>query len=572
MKNQAQIELIKEQLRAKDRELKRVGTLQTRNDQRIQKVLALNEQKILDLKVVIDDQEEKIKYNSMLANRPSTETKGDDKGKDKDKSEGKTVKTEDGGQVQVKEVTKEVLIQDPKLQREVNELRKKNRELKKKVSEENKSLKKLDKEKNILIKEFKKQKISNENKVSKLHKKLMTIEELTEQSEIKNKELQQENEDLSKEKEEASKSSSKLEHEKSMLVKQIKKIKEDPGEIREMKERIKELQDKIEESYERSSEMVTEKQELIESYEKMLFVDGAPLAPGGKRQLPSEIIKELKAELGELKFEKEKAEQNLIKVKKDAETRIIAERKKMEDQLAERLKELKLEKAKTMEFANAVMEEDSVGNWIITYADMVTLLLTFFILYYSIASVNMQKFKEAILGDESASIGMLEMLDSVEIKKNIESLTPTKSKDILTEIKDVAEEKSETIDVATDQSKIIVRVPGNSLFESADAFLVKEARVVLDEIVQIIKSYPQYKTHIQGHTDDIPISTERFPTNWELSAARATAVLRYFIDKGIDPLKVTATGYADLFPLFTNETEIGRSKNRRVEFVLEKEK
>jgi chemotaxis protein MotB len=184
----------------------------------------------------------------------------------------------------------------------------------------------------------------------------------------------------------------------------------------------------------------------------------------------------------------------------------------------------------------------------------------------------MQKFKEAILGDESASIGMLEMLDSIEIKENIESLTPTKSKDILTEIKDVAEEKSETIDVATDQSKIIVRVPGNSLFESADAFLVKDARETLDEIVQIIKTYPQYKTHIQGHTDDIPISTERFPTNWELSAARATAVLRYFIDKGIDPLKVTATGYADLFPLFTNETEIGRSKNRRVEFVLEKEK
>ena len=571
MKNQGQIELIKEQLRAKDRELKRVGTLQSRNDQRIQKVLALNEQKIIDLKEVINDQEEKIKYNSMLANRPVTESKEIDK--EKGDSKDSKVAEGGGGTTQVKEVTKEVLIQDPKLQREVNELRKKNRELKKKVSDENKSRKKLDKEKSILIKEFKKQKISTENKVSKLHKKLMTIEELTEKSEQKNKELKEENEELFKEKEEVSKSSSKLEHEKSMLVKQIKKIKEDPSEIREMKERIKELQNKIEESYDRSSEMISEKQELIESYEKMLFVDGdSSLTPGGKRQLPSEIIKELKAELGELKFEKEKAEQTLIKVKKEAEERIILERKKMEDQLAERLKELKIEKAKTMEFANAVMEEDAVGNWIITYADMVTLLLTFFILYYSIASVNMQKFKEAILGDESASIGMLEMLDSIEIKENIESLTPTKSKDILTEIQDVAEEKSETIDVATDQSKIIVRVPGNSLFESADAFLVKEARETLDEIVQIIKTYPQYKTHIQGHTDDVPISTERFPTNWELSAARATAVLRYFIDKGIDPLKVTATGYADLFPLFTNETEIGRSKNRRVEFVLEKEK
>jgi chemotaxis protein MotB len=184
----------------------------------------------------------------------------------------------------------------------------------------------------------------------------------------------------------------------------------------------------------------------------------------------------------------------------------------------------------------------------------------------------MQKFKEAILGEKSASIGMLEMLDSIEIKKEIQSLTEKNSRDILSKMKDVAEEKSETINVGTDKAKIIVRIPGNSLFESSDAFLVKEARVILDEIVNIIKAYPQYNTHIQGHTDDIPISTERFPTNWELSAARATAVLRYFIDRGIDPLKVTATGYADLFPLFINETEIGRSKNRRVEFVLEKEK
>ena len=162
MKNQGQIELIKEQLRAKDRELKRVGTLQSRNDQRIQKVLALNEQKIIDLKEVINDQEEKIKYNSMLANRPVTESKEIDK--EKGDSKDSKVAEGGGGTTQVKEVTKEVLIQDPKLQREVNELRKKNRELKKKVSDENKSRKKLDKEKSILIKEFKKQKINSNHR------------------------------------------------------------------------------------------------------------------------------------------------------------------------------------------------------------------------------------------------------------------------------------------------------------------------------------------------------------------------------------------------------------------------
>lgn len=92
-------------------------------------------------------------------------------------------------------------------------------------------------------------------------------------------------------------------------------------------------------------------------------------------------------------------------------------------------------------------------------------------------------------------------------------MTPTKSKDILTEIKDLAEEKSETFYVAKDQSKIIVIVTGNSLFDSAGVYLAKEACENLDEIVQIFKTYPQYKIHLQGDTDDVPNSTERFSTN-----------------------------------------------------------
>jgi chemotaxis protein MotB len=569
MKNQNQIALIKEQLRAKDRELKNVSSLLGRNDQRFQKILALNEQKINELEKIKTDQEEEIKNNLTLG----IKTEKKDGGEEKEESKSSVKEKEDsGGQVQVEEI----IIQDPKLQQEVNDLRTKNRDLKKKIDEENKNRKKLDKEKSILIKQFKKQKITNDSKVIKLHKKLITIEELTEKSENNNQELRQENDELSKEKEEASKSSSKLEHEKSMMVEQIKKIKEvkeDPGQIREMKEQVKLLQGKIEESHKRSSEMITEKEDLIESYEKMLFVEGQDKStPGEKPLLIKEVVKELKDELGTLKDEKEKAEQNLIKIKKEVEAKVNAERRKIEEKYAEHLKDLQGVKSKANEFSNEVMEEDASGGWITTFADMVTLLLTFFILMYSLSSTNLQQFQELLLGEESASIGMLELLDSIEIKQNIESLTATKSKDILTEIKEVAEEKSEKIDVATDKSKIIVRVSGNSLFESGDSFLVKDARIVLDEIVQILKSYPQYKTNIQGHTDDIPISTERFPTNWELSAARATAVLRFFIDKGIDPLKVTATGYADLFPLFTNETEFGRSKNRRVEFVLEKEK
>jgi chemotaxis protein MotB len=80
-----------------------------------------------------------------------------------------------------------------------------------------------------------------------------------------------------------------------------------------------------------------------------------------------------------------------------------------------------------------------------------------------------------------------------------------------------------------------------------------------------------HKINIRGHTDDNSVFSERFPTNWELSSSRATAVLRHFIDKGIDPERITATGFADTFPLVSNVTEAGRAKNRRVEIGLEKQ-
>jgi chemotaxis protein MotB len=132
---------------------------------------------------------------------------------------------------------------------------------------------------------------------------------------------------------------------------------------------------------------------------------------------------------------------------------------------------------------------------------------------------------------------------------------------------------NEIMDVSTDRTKIVVRIPGGSLFEpgSADLVLAK-SKPVLDEIVRLLESYPRYRISVQGHTDDTPISTDRFPSNWELSSARATAVLRYFIDKNINPKRLTATGYADIFPIASNDSELGQATNRRVEFVLEKEK
>ena len=127
-----------------------------------------------------------------------------------------------------------------------------------------------------------------------------------------------------------------------------------------------------------------------------------------------------------------------------------------------------------------------------------------------------------------------------------------------------------SLESGNNSSRVVLRIPGRTLFKPGSADLDKAGWPALTKVAEILKNYPNYKINIQGHTDDYPISSESFPTNWELSAVRATAVLRFLNDKGIDPKNMTATGYADTFPLGPNTTVEERSKNRRVEFVLEK--
>jgi chemotaxis protein MotB len=248
---------------------------------------------------------------------------------------------------------------------------------------------------------------------------------------------------------------------------------------------------------------------------------------------------------------------------------------------------------------SGLLEEESVGGWLVTYADLMTLLLTFFILLFSISSMNLEKFKQALaaiqvsLGEERPPVQLLDIIDEPmdlvaltagadesetpeQEKKHeiaLENLIGLKSKDIYRDVQRLIhkQEVGDHIMVALDGSKIVIRVTGKALFASGIAILNSEATPILNDITQIIEQYPEYRLRIEGHSDDIPISTPQFPSNWELSAVRATTVLRYLIEKGIDPHRLTATGYGSLLPLVPNTTEANRGRNRRVEFVLEKE-
>ena len=381
------------------------------------------------------------------------------------------------------------------------------------------------------------------------------------------KKLKLKNQALEERVEEQGSKTAQNDKEKELLTQEIQRLRKQPDAATEMKKKVKAQEKKHKESLDSYEKIIKEKTELINSYEKVMYDNKGE---DGQTKLPSEIIKELKADVAELEKDKEEIEQKLIEEKKEFANKLSKEIEKLEEEWQDKLKKFRSAKANISNFGDQIMEDEGAPLWMVTYADMVTLVMTFFILYYSIASMNMQKFKEAIIGEEQASIGLLELLDSAEIKESIQNLTSQKSDDILSEMSKAAEDSE--MDVETSDAKVVVRVPGASLFKPGQADLQLSARPVLDEVIRVVNKYPNYKIHIQGHTDDEPISTERFPTNWELSAARATAVLRYFIDKGAEPERMTATGYADTFPLARNDTVPGRAKNRRVEFVLEKEK
>jgi len=119
------------------------------------------------------------------------------------------------------------------------------------------------------------------------------------------------------------------------------------------------------------------------------------------------------------------------------------------------------------------------------------------------------------------------------------------------------------------KTKTIINIDNSILFDSGQAMLKQKVRKSLTKIAQAINKYPENSIQIEGHTDNVPIHTDRFPSNWELSSARALAVLRFFADKAdMDPRKLSAVGYGEYHPLAPNDTKDNKRLNRRVDIVI----
>jgi chemotaxis protein MotB len=200
---------------------------------------------------------------------------------------------------------------------------------------------------------------------------------------------------------------------------------------------------------------------------------------------------------------------------------------------------------------------EETAIWALSFSDMVIQLMVFFILMLSLSVPNEEKFKEVIESIQS------------QIKKKVE---PTKIEVVREQIDKLItdENLSKDVHLTSDTRGMVLYASGDLFFKAGEAELNEEIKYFLESVNNIVKDVP-YKILVEGHTDDAPIKTDRFPSNWELSSARASSVVKYFIEKGIGPARLSAVGYAEFKPRFPKTPE-NRSKNRRVEIVILRER
>jgi chemotaxis protein MotB len=223
-------------------------------------------------------------------------------------------------------------------------------------------------------------------------------------------------------------------------------------------------------------------------------------------------------------------------------------------------------------------EQENSERWLLTYADLITLLLAFFIMMYTFSKQDAQKYQEvstqlkaifsggsgvAYKGSPSSGTAPIAIgakgTTSDEIKKQLEQ-----------EIRTLANNNGnqDNISIFSDERGIVIRIMDKAFFDEGKADLKEKARSALDRIIPVVSQISN-PISIEGHTDNVPISTNEFKSNWELSVRRSTEVVRYLIEKGgIRPQRISASGYAEHRPLAENDTPGNRAVNRRIEIIV----
>lgn len=245
-------------------------------------------------------------------------------------------------------------------------------------------------------------------------------------------------------------------------------------------------------------------------------------------------------------------------------------------------------------------EHENHERWLVSYADFITLLFAFFVVMYSISSVNEGKYR--VLSDAlmSAFHDPARSLDPIQVGELARApyspvdptvrqlpplLEPPLSASLIEGVSGggpgpqaeaIADEvqaamqpliDNDLIDIRRLDDRIEVEIKTSILFDSGSASADGESTPVLRRLAEILRDYPN-RIHVEGFTDNVPINTLVYPSNWELSAARAATVVRILEEYGVDPTRLAAIGFGEHHPVADNATPEGRSANRRVVLVV----
>lgn len=212
-------------------------------------------------------------------------------------------------------------------------------------------------------------------------------------------------------------------------------------------------------------------------------------------------------------------------------------------------------------------EKHGRERWIIPYADLVTLLLALFVVLYAAAD---RERARAIARAISAQFS--DTVPTPETANTSNGVLPggatlLKEKAALERAFATNQKLKESVSIKQNEKGIIVSLAEAGFFNSGDAKVREEALSVIDSISDSLKD-SNALIRVEGHTDSTPISTPLYPSNWELSSARASAVLARMISRGVEPKRLSVAGYGDINPVGDNNTVEGRALNRRVDIVI----
>lgn len=488
MKNSESLQLVKEQLKIKSIELRKVEENNSTVNKKIKSLITENQEEVKKLKLAVVKKDTEIQQKEKEIRSSSERLK---EAQELAKNQAPV-----GGI-------------DPKVVEKIKELKIHTEKLKKKLEGEQNFNKRFEKEKSVLLKEVKRLK-KEEGKTDELYKRIEQYKK--ELNQVKNS---------TNEVDEALQESIK---EKDALIKKLKVAVKKDMKATELPEKIK-------------------KDERFEGMK------------------PGEIVVVLDEDIVKMEKERRKAKKRFEMLKDtneelESKINLLTEEKAAGSAGGERQEEAR--SAAVQEFGGGL------EAFLLTYADMITLLLVIFVMMYTASNIDEEKFAEAMSSFQEKIV-------------KIESVNVRLSQDELKMLEKLRELVKDNIDpnalIAGDTRTILFQIPSSDLFEPGGATLAEGAGNLILETIEDEMRDGVKQVIIDGHTDNVPTKTAIYPSNWELSAARASSVARFIIKKMRFNAKfLVVSGYGEHRPMKPNTTDDNRASNRRVEIKVVKDK